>query len=74
MSNSSVIKIEISDAQLREIVQKDIALMLSMSIYDLAKVRKTKQGFVTSMDYKTDVENLTNRIKAFKTVLEFYKA
>lgn len=74
MSNSSVIKIEISDAQLREIVQKDIALMLSMSIYDLAKVRKTKQGFVTSMDYETDVENLTNRIKAFKTVLEFYKA
>lgn len=74
MSKLTSIKIELEDAQLREIVLQDLNLMLSVFKSDLAKVKKIKQGFVTSMDYHADVENLTNRINAFKIVLDFYKA
>lgn len=39
---------------------------------DLAKVKKTKQGYVWSLDYKEDIAEINKHIEAYNLLIKYY--
>lgn len=67
------IKLEIDDEQLDSIVRQDLKKIISVFESDMKKVKSSKKGFVFHLDYKKDLLLISEKLEAFKKVLDYYE-